>query len=276
SVDGVLAGTPPWKAWQQRLLGPLAVHALDRLTHDRLASLALFFALTLTAANLLFYAIARQRGQTHPIAWLFAAAFGLLHLLFVYKLEYPWDGIDVLLFAAFGYAVERGWSIGVSATLIAIGAFNHETVLYLPLWFLIEAVVERRSLERTMIAVAAFALLAIVIFFVRRALYIGVNSTSTPVIENELHVVHNLQQWFWYDWREGRVFIAASLSSVTLWLLWQLRRHPLRTIGAWTLTVLATIVCFGYVNETRLYLAPLAFWFGHQGLRPDKLIPSGK
>jgi hypothetical protein len=126
----------------------------------------------------------------------------------------------------------------------------------------------------------------------RDLLYVGRPSAKNlvferpvPVLENHLHVWHNLQQWFWFDWREGRVFIAAGVSSVVAWWFWQLRRRELRRAAIWSLAVFASIIAFGYVNETRHYLLLAAFWFGYrcprvqfdvQGSKPESPMPSGK
>ena len=44
AIDGVLAGTPISKSWQQRLLGPAAVAALDHIVANRLLALRIFAA----------------------------------------------------------------------------------------------------------------------------------------------------------------------------------------------------------------------------------------
>jgi hypothetical protein len=295
NVEGVLTGTPVSKSWQQRVLTPLGVRALDRVTHERMASLKLFGALLLGVTNLALFWIARRRGNTRGAALGFAAAFGFSHLLLLYKLEYPWDWLDILLFLAFGAAAARGKSLLHSWPWLALGTLNHETILYVPLWYLLEPLAAPpRDVKKTLLsALAALAGMIGAIMALRSWLYVGRPAlpadnfeVATPLIENHWHVWHNLQQWLWFDWREGRSFIAASLTLCAAWLFWQLRRPELRRAAAWSLCVLASIVCFGYVNETRHYLLLAAFWFayrcplvraefGTQGLSPDKPMPSG-
>jgi hypothetical protein len=273
NVEGVLSGTPVSKSWQQRVLAPLGVRALDGVTHERLASLKLFGALLLGATNLALFWIARQRGNTWGAALGFAAAFGFGHLLLLYKLEYPWDWLDILLFLAFVVSAARGKTLLQNWPWLVLGTLNHETILYVPLWYLLEPLATpRRAVHKTLLsALATLLVMAGVIMALRSWLYVGRPAlpadnfeVATPLIENHWHVRHNLQQWFWFDWHEGRSFIAASLTLCVAWLAWQLRRPPLRRAAAWSLCVLASIVCFGYVNETRHYLLLAAFWFAYR------------
>jgi hypothetical protein len=298
NVDGVLSGKPVSKSWQQRVLTPLGVRALDSWTHERLASLKLFGALLLTAANLALFWIARQRGNGAHSAFCVTAAFGLVHLLLLYKLEYPWDWLDVLLFLAFGAATARGRTLPQNWLWLVLGTLNHETILYVPLWYLLapldapaqSALRFDGARKQALLALGALLAMSAAIIGLRNWLYVGpaalpgtTPETATPLIENHWHVLHNLQQWFWYDWREGRSFISASLTFGVAWLAWQLRSRQLRRAATWSLVVLISIVCFGYVNETRHYLLLAAFWFAYrcpllqfQGFNPDNPMPSGK
>jgi hypothetical protein len=291
NVDGVLSGKPVSKSWQQRVLTPLGVRALDGWTHERLLSLKLFGALLLTAANLALFWIARRRGNPARSAFCVTAAFGLVHLLLLYKLEYPWDWLDVLLFLAFGASAARGRTLLQNWPWLVLGTLNHETILYVPLWYSLAALDEpERPRKQTLLAVGVLLAMSAAIIGLRASLYVGpaalpgtTPETATPLIENHWHVLHNLQQWFWYDWREGRTFISASLTVCVAWLAWQLRSPQLRRAAAWSLLVLISIVCFGYVNETRHYLVLIAFWFAYrcplvqfQGFNPDSPMPSGK
>jgi hypothetical protein len=108
AVRGVLGGTPVFKGWQHRLLGPAAVTALGVLTPTLLDALRLFSALMVAGANALLYGVLRRKGASPAGSALAVTAFGIAHAALLYRLEYPWDGLDVLLFVAFGYWISRG------------------------------------------------------------------------------------------------------------------------------------------------------------------------
>src|SRR5262249_2660250 len=110
------------------------------------------------------------------------------------------------------------------------------------------------------------------ITYARNALYVGrpalkdqVFETPVPVVENHVHVWHNLRQLFYADWVAGRVFISAAFLSAAVVLGVCIARRVHVRAAYWTFGFLATVVVFGYVNETRHYLALLAFWFAYAG-----------
>jgi hypothetical protein len=273
NVAGILEGSVVSTSWQHRVLAPLAVAALARLVGSELRAIELFCNLATAAASFLLFAIVRRKGGSVRQAVLAVALLGFAHLLLMYRLEYPWDGVDVLIFLGFGHWVSTdrsGRSLLPLAPLMLAGALNHETVLYIPAWFLID----RRDRRRTVIALVTAAVLGAGILALRRLLYVGRPDfppdwfePPLPVLGNHLHLLHNLGQALFDDWRPrwrgSRVFIGAGLLSAIALLVGLARRGRHRTAALWSLGVLATIFCFGYVNETRHYLLLMAFWFGY-------------
>jgi hypothetical protein len=264
SVRGVMAGTPISRSWQHRLLGPLLVTALGGADAEALARSAL---LLLAAANLLLFALLARRGASLVEAVRAVIVYGALRLVLAYKLEYPWDGIDQLLFLAFGAWVARGGSLRRWWPLLLVGLVNHETILYVPLWYLL-----RRNRRQIVEALVAAAVLGGGALALRQTFYRGapalpgqVFEQPLPAIDNHFHVAHNLRQLFLYDWTEGRAHLAAGFFGAVGAFSWMCTRAELRRPGAWSLAVIATVMCFGYVNETRHYLVLLAFWMAYAG-----------
>jgi hypothetical protein len=270
NVKGILAGRPVWQAWQHRLVAPLVVAGLARVTGDLDSALRLHGRAMVLAANLLLFALLRRRGEARALQAV--ALFGLAHALLLYRLEYPWDGVDVLVFAGFG-----AWAAGQGQLmplwpLLLVATFNHETALYLPLWYLLAPLdAELPALRRrrdTLAGALAAAIMAGLILVVRALLYAGrpdlpgqTFEPATPVIGNSFHLVHNLGQLFAANWTSGRAFISLAFLSAVVVLSTRLAQPARRRAALWSLMVLLTIVCFGYVNETRLYLPLCAFWF---------------
>jgi len=266
AMQGILEGRPVFEAWQQRLLGPGAVWLLEHAGLSRLLALRLLFALGLFAANVLLYALARARGASLGGAAALVAGFGFAHLLLAYDLEYPWDAIDVLLFMAFGsWAAQRGPLIAL-VPLLLVGSFNHETILYVPLWLLLAGPGRARVVgAATAVAIGAL------IYGLREALYVSAPPEAVrqraeavlPLLGNPVHIVHNLRQLFMANWLHGRSFISLSFFGAVAVCVWLVRSGRERVAGLWSLCVLAAVACFGYTNETRLYLPLLAFWFAY-------------
>ena len=108
------------------------------------------------------------------------------------------------------------------------------------------------------------------VYGLRAALYVGAppgavddTEAALPLLQNPVHLIHNLRQLFVASWLRGRLFVKAGFFGAVgaCLALWLSGRE--RVAAAWTLCVLATIACVGYVHETRLYLPLLAFWFGY-------------
>jgi hypothetical protein len=262
NVAGILQGRPVSKAWQQRVLAPLAVAALTRVTGSDLAAIRLLEDLLVAAANLLLFILVRRRACRPADAFLAVALFGFAHLLLMYRLEYPWDSVDVLIFMVFGAEAARGRRLASLWPLLLVGTLNHETVLYLPLWYVVAG--PRRTRLR---AAATGVALGAAILMLRQALYRGRPDfpadsfgPALPLIANQGHLLHNLGQALFDDWRSGRIFIAGTLLGAIALFVRRARRGADPIAATWSLVVIATVFCFGYVNETRLYVPLLSFW----------------
>lgn len=271
SVRGVLAGTPVSRSWQHRFAAPLLVSALPG---DQTSALAWTRLVLLVAANLLLFALIARRGagaRASGSAVRAVLVYVAGRVLLAYKLEYPWDGVDQLVFLAFGAWVAEERPLPRFTPLLVLGALNHETILYVPLWYLL-----CRDRSRIRDGILAATGVAGVVLALRRAFYRGrpdlpgqVYEQALPVADNHLHVAHNLRQLFVHDWTEGRAHVAVGFLGALLAFAWACKTPRWRRAGAWSLAVLATIVGFGYVNETRHYLVLLAFWSTYRGLRPS-------
>lgn len=268
SVRGVLAGTPVSKSWAHRLVAPLLVTLLGGPNGD---AVLLFTGLALLAANGLLFVLLRWRGVSRFGAALGVMAFGLLRIVLAYKLEYPWDGVDQLVFLAFGAWAARGGSLVRFAPILALGTLNHETILYVPLYYLMDALVGRpRSMQKALSAGAALGVIAAAIAALRALRYVGrpelpgqVFEPPTPLVENHLHVAHNLEQLFVRNWSAGRAVISVGVLVAIAVLVAVARRPGVRVAALWSLVVIGSIVAFGYVNETRHYVVLVAFWIAH-------------
>lgn len=274
NVRGVLGGTPVVRIFQHRFLGPLGVAALDPLTHDRETSLHVFLATTALAGNVLLFEFLRRRGATLFAAATGAFALALARLFLAYRLEYPWDGLDVLLFLTFGDWAARGRGLLPFWPFLALGAINHETVLFVPLWYALSVVFASGASSfggRTALhALIAFAAVSVLVVALREYFYAGAPKfegadfePGTPFIGNPIHIEHNLRQLFFENWRAGRAFNSVTFFGAVSRFA-TLAIGPTRRASAlWSLCVLGSVVTFGYVNETRLYLPLAAFWLSH-------------
>lgn len=270
AVRGIWAGTPVFEAWQHRLLPVAIVHGLGGAN---VGAVTRFSWLAVLGANVLLAGLAWRRSAPPDVALALrrTACWGLAHFVLAYKLEYPWDGIDVVLFLAFGHWARGGGSLRRAAPLLALGTLNHETILYMPMWYL-------ASRERTTrhAALGAAAGIFAVVLGARAAFYRGrpdlpgqAFEPPLPVVGNPSHVVHNLEQLAFRNWGEGKWPLTLGFVGAVIAFGVLAMRAETRRAGAWSLLVLAAVFVFGYVNETRLYLPLAAFWTTY-GLRESR------
>jgi hypothetical protein len=269
SVDGVLHGRPVSKSWAHRLLAPAAVAALARAGGwDRTRAVQRFAEAMIAASVAALYLLLRRKGAGRASALAAVVTFGLAHAMLVYKLEYPWDAVDVLLFLAFGAWAASDRGLVGAWPLLVVGALNHETIVYIPLWYLLAPLDAGPQRRREVVAGAvALALLLGFIGGLRHWLYVGrpdlpaeMFERATPVIENHLHVAHNLRAVLLDNWTRGRAIESTMvLAALATFAGAIVRRRHLRA-AVWSLLVMVSILCFGYLNETRHYLVLMAFW----------------
>lgn len=263
SVRGVLSGTPVSKSWQHRVLAPNLVRLLGGPT---LSAVEWFGLVMLLAANLLLFALAMRagRGWSPPPTWTALAAvavYGFLRFVLAYKLEYPWDWIDQIIFMLFGVVAREERPTHAVGALALVGALNHETILYVPLWYLVGGT--KRSIA---IGLGLSAPVVGVIAALRALLYRGrpdlpdqVFEPPIPLLENHFHVAHNLNALFVDNLRYGRIHLSLLFIGATAAALTVMRRAGWRRVGSFVLAILGSVVAFGYVNETRHYLVLVAF-----------------
>jgi iron-sulfur cluster assembly accessory protein len=88
NVAAIRDGRPVFKAWQHRVLSPVAVWAIGRLAGRDPQAIKVFCNLMIATANLLLFSIIRRRGGNLVQSLVGVAVFGFGRLLLAYKLEY--------------------------------------------------------------------------------------------------------------------------------------------------------------------------------------------
>jgi hypothetical protein len=270
NIDGILDGHPVSKSWQHRFFAPLIIAAITPYAGDRLHALQLFGRALVVLANLVLFILTLNKGRTLTQSLLTVLLFGLLHALAMYRLQYPWDDVDIVLFIVFGYWAWKNKPLIGFTPLLLIGTLNHETILYVPFYYFLSPIDRPWAACKRELLVATLASVAMggAIFMLRNHFYIGPPNwpgqeleQSLPLVSNHQHIVHNLKQLLFANWISRRALISLPVLLALAILIKLVRNRNRARAAIWTLTVFATIVCFGYVNETRHYLLLISFWF---------------
>jgi hypothetical protein len=308
--NGVLTGHPPWRAFQARLLGPLAfaafgaavewVQTLSPLTYSAfervfsspgtrdLAALNGFVAAMILAKNFVCFALLFQYCRSFVKA---AGGTILGSVLFVFLSNhwlYMWDLFELVFFCFLASTLYKGNRLGVGFFVVYILSLtNRESAAFFGVWLLCYATAHRliNGRFRWREATIGIVLVAVAVFYVmmlRQALLVestighetGVLGTSNLVTAHgrnihqafgsHLLILTNVKEFFknlvsTYFYVDVFVIVLV-LHGLILSRLGIVRRNArLLAIGAFNLILLASILNFALLNETRLFLICIPF-----------------
>ena len=139
---GVRSGHPYWKAYQNRLLGPVAVGWITRLTGQPSSSVyqGLCFGL-LCLANGVAGIIFRQVPGSPTSAWGYTAVYAGLFVAFQDpEWLYLWDFVDLVTMLLFAWAVAlANWPVWRYVVLFVVELANREAAQFIALWLVLDA-----------------------------------------------------------------------------------------------------------------------------------------
>ena len=137
--EGVVDGLPHWRLFQSRVLGPYLVRAatVAGLPLERAYALMMFVWLALFFAVVIAAGIDLWGSSLAAVAAAGSAAL-LNAVLMQDEWLYPWDFIDLIVFAALTWAVLGRKPLAVIAGLIAIEIFNRESATIIAGWLALD------------------------------------------------------------------------------------------------------------------------------------------
>lgn len=268
--QGVLTGTPHWRAYQNRLLGPALVHALGWFSALPLKTLAI---IVLLSSNTMLYVMCARLGAARGITgW--RVAVPLLLPWAVWRLgshywSYPWDFVEthVLLMLAYLACTLPTAHIGWLVALFAVAITSRESALFIPLFIIIRAVLTD-SPERWRHLVLALAMMVAGVVFVQATRHLLFVHSSLPEVGLDHahaalgnHLTFDINQADWANFlatgaHRNAFILVIVLTMFYAWAGWQLwRRNALSGAAlAWTmLAYMLAIVRFAHIKEGRIY-----------------------
>lgn len=127
AMDGVLHGTPHWRAYQNRLLAPLIYSALNFVTPQ---GYVIFVQISLTALGLSLYGMLKKLGVDNGLALTALSMAVLLWTLEQYNSFYLWDLIDAGWMLALVYLSMTDKLKRWIYVVFAIALLNRESALF--------------------------------------------------------------------------------------------------------------------------------------------------
>jgi hypothetical protein len=275
----VFLGTPTWRVYQSRVLGPYLVQALSYPLSSYESAYELFNVFCLAVAGYLSYFVGtlinRQAGGIINFL-LFQCLFALL--LNGYQLH-VWDTIGVTIFYAFVFIAIRGLSWKWTVLLFAIAILNRESALFIALWLLVDPVCRwglgrlgygpKRPLDIYAMAAGATCMVLgiLAIEALRTSLLIeelGNKTLSTYGAHFFFTLqwnINNTVSAAWPHSGQHLVLIVPAFVAVMLYLIIRTTAiYPtfLSLALVW-LAQLVAIMIFGMIYETRVFIESIPF-----------------
>lgn len=268
--QGVLEGTPHWRAYQNRLLGPALLEILGLFSRE---PFRVFAAIMFLTGNLALY---RMCARWLPATWRGAWQAGLVLLVpFVVWMygshfwTYPWDFLEmhallVLAYLALTVPVGTVWPF---VALYAVALFSRESALFIPMFVLIRAwlVSVPNRWRQTVLALGLIALGMGLIQLTRQSLFehsslpeVGLD-TAHAVWGN--HLTLQINQADWVSMRQtglhqGAFALFGGLTAFYALACGWLWTRQEKTATALALTMLAymlVMVPLAHLKEGRIY-----------------------
>lgn len=137
---GVIIGTPHWKAYQNRLLGPYLIEAISFLSGQSYLNAFWIYLAILTVVNdiILFLTYLILTGDDLlSVRYTIYSAFSYIALQDYWW--YPWDPIDVSIFTLLILAIYKNLDIKYFIILFIVELLNREVAIFIGIWLVIDS-----------------------------------------------------------------------------------------------------------------------------------------
>lgn len=291
---GVIEGKPHWIAYQNRLLGPIVVFLISKisfLTYSQ--SLKLFIFLTIYIENIVLFKLLVKMNTTYRRSFLWVVFFSATFVGFQdASWFYAWDSIDLIIFTICSWGIIQSQSMYLFTALFFVGILNRESALFISLYIILDSfyfnLKEFRILfvDKVKFATGTFLSFFGIIYtkLIRDYLFVsrtnGLDDKPNAVLGNHVYLKQNLLDLFL-----NNIINIKSLRIINSLFILSLISYLIYSFRAWTdaqikailifLVIMTNILVFGLINETRLYfvLFPFLIFFKISIDKPSVKMP---
>ncbi len=270
ATAGLVAGHPYWKAYQNRLLGPLAVTGIARLTGLPLAGVYQGVCLALLcAANALAARLFRRTGGT---VWGYVIAYAGLFVAWQDpEWSYLWDYVDLVTMLLFAWAVVVSrWSLWQFAALFVVELANRESAQFIALWLVLDALRPETGgwvdAPRLGLGVGLGAVGTVWTHWVRNALCLGETGVVpraeiTEFADGQFYMGRVTLDLLRDPWPLPALTLAAGLAAlgVLLWRAWPALGGRAWKVATLLAAMIAANVLLAFIYELRVWQTFLPF-----------------
>ena len=300
---GIIDGTPHWRAFSNRLLGPYTVFSISHLGFSFETSLQIFNFLLICIQNfVLFYLVLRYTENSYSKSIRYLIVFSFMLISVEDFISYTWDYIDTIIFTFFAFGIFQSKPTRYFVVLFLVELLNREIALFIAFFIIIDAVILDRSKNKLYPLISfssiktkqLFTGLAIGLFgiiytkIIRDWLFIestvpGVGKDlSNKLIGNHIQIMENINLLFVENFSSLEIVNSIIIVGIILYLALLYPHFTMSHFKAFIITaiMLLSILIFGLINETRLYriLIPFLLFFHlelgrHTLFQKNKNIP---
>lgn len=268
--DSVLQGKVYNCAFQNRLIGPLAVRAIQTFLGLSVPkSYFIFILLMLPVTNIilfmLFYRLSRDENVSLRYLLYLILSFILLQDNDYF---YSWDVVGLLLFSLFAFGIFMRRSTSFFIFLFTVAIFNKEDALFIPLWLIIDAfalegkkrfksyVQDYQKLGIGMILILAGAGF---IKYIRAKLWVF--RPEFAGFGNQFELFISLKRLFYENFFNLKIIITLFVISVAYFFFMNRKRMSFYTIKIVVLffCMYVATITFGVIHETRIWFNIIPF-----------------
>lgn len=263
--EGVLNGTPHWRAFQNRLLSPALLHGLGWLSPR---PLVWFTAGWLLALNTALFLMVRQLTRSKLLGLLVVVCSALIWLMAQHNSSYVWDFTEAACLLALAYFATRQTPLAWMLVLFVVAAFNRESAVFIGL-YLVACGVMLRIYKRPharatvawgvgmgMVSVALTEVLRKTLFSYSTVTGVGDDAAHT-LFENHINAAENLRTLSVLFHQGGPLLFMLAMYTLILLLVIHrglTQRRPQMVAAGVTLSAyFASLGVFGLLSELRLY-----------------------
>lgn len=260
--DGVMLGTPHWRVFQNRLLGPFIVTCFPGSPSQRYYGFV-FISFLLTFMS--YVSLLKIYAPTCSV-WLWAIYAVLLFRFTLHHWSYPWDFTETLALLALVHMSLRQSPPWHFAALFLLWIVSRESALFLSMYIFFGWLFGMFSISviSFFCAISAIGIGYVVLtrlLLFKHSMLAGVGLDTGNGVHNHVHFLENLQriQGALTGHHTDRVFLFLAFLAFFVWACSRSIRSIVaygRSMAALNLTLLAYLlstIWFGEIIEGRMY-----------------------
>jgi hypothetical protein len=280
---GIIEGRPHWRAYSNRLLGPYSVYFISQLGGISFEkSLEIFYFLLLSAQNLiLFSLISSDTRHSYQKGLEYTIYHSFLFISMQDYYSYTWDYIDLLVFTLFAWGILKNKSTIYFVFLFFIELSNREIAILIAFYLMLdsfrlfEGILESRPkiqltpIDRTkffigsglLVAGAAYIKIIRDVLFIESSLgHVG-DDVEHLLIGNHFQLWDNIRSLFIDNFSSMNFINSLFIFAILVYFLAVLPKFDQRLFKTFIilLSILVSILVFGLINETRMFILTIPF-----------------